>query len=114
LRRIVNWIVGVPVAIAVVAFAVANRQWVEVSIDPFSREDPYAAIGMPLWALLFCGLFLGAIAGWIACWLAQGKWRKAARESRSEAARLRGEMDALKAGAAARERLPVPTESFPS
>jgi H+/Cl- antiporter ClcA len=106
-----NWIVGAPIALAVIAFAVANRQWIEVSFDPFSRETPFAAISMPLWALLFCGLFLGAVAGWIASWFAQKKWRKAARESRADVARLRDEVDALKRSAAeARERLPAPTE----
>jgi uncharacterized integral membrane protein len=111
LRRVLNWIVGVPIAAIVVAFAVANREWIEVSFDPFSRQAPFAAIAMPLWALLFCGLFLGAIAGWIACWFAQKKWRKAAREARADAARLRDEVDVLKRGvSASRERLPAPPE----
>jgi hypothetical protein len=115
LRRVLNWIVGVPIALMVIGFAVANRGWIEVSFDPFSREAPFAAIAMPLWALLFCGLFLGAIAGWIACWFAQKKWRKAARDERAAAARLREEVDTLKRSAAAsREQLPVPTEFLPS
>jgi uncharacterized integral membrane protein len=114
LRRILNWIVGVPIALIVIGFAVANRQWIEVSFDPFSRQAPFAAIAMPLWALLFCGLFLGALAGWIACWFAQKKWRKAAREERAQSTRLRDEVDTLKRNAARNERLPAPTEFLPS
>ena len=79
LQRILSWTIGLPIAIIVVSFAVANRQWIDVSFDPFSRDAPFAAMDMPLWALFFCGIFFGLIAGWIACWFAQGKWRRAAR-----------------------------------
>jgi hypothetical protein len=97
-RRVINWAIGLPIAVVVVAFCVANRQWVEVSFDPFSRESPLATMFMPLWALFFIGIFFGMIAGWIACWLGQGKWRRAAKEARidlrhaqDEALRLRHE-----------------------
>lgn len=112
MRRFLNWVLGIPIAAIVAAFAVANRQWVEVSFDPFSRQAPFAAIAMPLWALLFCGLVLGAIAGWIACWFAQRKWRKTAREARADVARLHDELDALKRDAPPREQLPAVTD-FP-
>ena len=72
LRRIFNWIIGLPIAIVAVVFAVANRQWILVSFDPFSRDQPWAAITMPLWVLFFCGIFVGLMAGWIFAWLAQG------------------------------------------
>jgi uncharacterized membrane protein YciS (DUF1049 family) len=84
LQRILRWIVGLPIALVVVSFAVANRNWITVSFDPFSREAPFAAIDVPLWALFFCGVFFGLIAGWIACWIAQGKWRRSAKEARRE------------------------------
>ena len=100
LRRILNWIIGVPIAILVVGFAVANRQWVTISFDPFTREAPVASIGMPLWVLLFCGIFIGIVAGWVVCWLAQGKWRRAAREAREHAQRAEAEILKLKQDAA--------------
>lgn len=96
LKRIFNWIVGLPVTIAAVAFAVANRQWVVVSFDPFSRDAPFASIGMPQWVLFFCGIFAGLIAGWVAAWFAHGKWRRAAREARIELARAQNEHELLK------------------
>jgi len=90
---------------------VANRQWINVSFDPFSQETPYAYVFMPLWALLFCGLFLGAIAGGIAAWVSQGKWRKATREARAELKLCRNELDRLKRSASAPDRLPAPAPS---
>ena len=91
LRRVINWIVGLPIAIIAIGFAVANRQWTTISFDPFTRDAPFASITLPLWAILFCGVFLGLIIGWIAAWFAHAKWRKAAREARIELARAQAE-----------------------
>ncbi len=91
LRRILRWAIGLPIAVLVIAFAVANRQWITVSLDPFSRDAPFASIDIPLWTLFFCGIFFGLIAGWIACWFAQGKWRKSAKEARRELVRSQSE-----------------------
>jgi uncharacterized integral membrane protein len=96
LRRILRWLVGVPVAIIVIVFAVANRRPVVLSIDPVSPDAPFASVSMPLWLLLFVGIFIGILVGWSACWLAQGKWRRAAREARDEASSLKQEMALLR------------------
>ncbi len=84
LQRILRWTVGLPIALVVISFAVANRQWITVSFDPFSKDTPFATVDVPLWVLFFCGVFFGLIAGWIACWIAQGKWRRSAKEARRE------------------------------
>ncbi len=52
IKRIFNWLIGLPVAVIGIGFAVANRQWITVSFDPFDRDQPFAFINMPLWALL--------------------------------------------------------------
>ncbi len=96
LRRLLYWIVGLPIAVIVAAFAVANRQWIVVSFDPFSSDSPLASVNMPLWALFFCGIFAGLIAGWIAAWFAHGKWRRAARQARLELLHAQQEHETLK------------------
>lgn len=95
-RRIINWAIGLPIAVIVIAFCVANRQWVEISFDPFSRESPFATMYMPLWALFFIGIFFGMIAGWIACWFGQGKWRRATKEARIDLQRAQDEAQRLR------------------
>ena len=106
MRRALNWIVGLPIAIVIIGFAIANRQSVIVSLDPLSRQSPFASIELPLWALLFSGLFLGMLAGWVACWFAQAKWRKAAREARIEVQRAEADLHNL--------RRDIPRETLPT
>lgn len=96
MRRILRWAVGLPIIILVVSFAVANRRWVTLSLDPFSQEAPKLAMDMPLWLLFFFGILVGLIVGWVASWFAQGKHRKAAREARTEAASLQAELAELR------------------
>ena len=96
LQRILRWTIGLPIAVIVVSFAVANRQWITVSFDPFSKDAPFAAIDIPLWALFFCGVFFGLIAGWIACWFAQSKWRRSAKDTRKELVRSQAESSQLR------------------
>jgi len=72
-------------------FAVANRKWVTLSLDPINETSPALAVDMPIWLLVFVGIFIGVIIGWFFCWRAQGKWRKLARERQAEITRLQNE-----------------------
>jgi fructose-specific phosphotransferase system IIC component len=83
-KGVFNWLVGLPIAVVAIGFAVANRQWVTVSLDPLNRVHPFATIDMPLWALFFCGIFVGIFAGWFVAWLGNARHRKAAREAKIE------------------------------
>jgi uncharacterized integral membrane protein len=93
-------IVLVPIAILAIAFAVANRQVVSISFDPFSSGEPAFVLTAPLFLLVFFLLSCGVVIGGAASWLGQGRYRTAARRSaaeardlRSENARLRTELD---------------------
>jgi uncharacterized integral membrane protein len=96
-----RWAVGLPLAILVIAFAIANRRWTTLSLDPFSHEAPKLAIDLPLWLLFFLGILVGLLVGWAAAWLAQGKYRKAAREARAETTNLQAELADLRRDKAA-------------
>ena len=96
MRRILRWIIGLPIAIVVIGFAVANRQWTRLSLDPFSSESPILSINMPLWALFIFGVFIGIVVGWIVSWFAHGKWRKLARDRRAEIMKLQSELEIAK------------------
>ena len=61
MRRLLRWLIGLPIFVIVMGFAVANRQWTQLSLDPFHETDPAFALSMPLWLLLFVGIFITAM-----------------------------------------------------
>ena len=80
-------------------FAVANRRWVTLSLDPINETTPALAVDMPLWLLLFVGVFIGIVVGWFVCWRAQGKWRKLARDRQAQITKLQNELAVNRDGA---------------
>ena len=96
IRKVATALILVPLAILLVTFAVANRQSVTVSLDPFDQVHPAFAGSMPLWALMLALVIGGVLVGGVAAWLKQHKWRRAARLAEAEARALRAELDQLK------------------
>jgi len=100
--RLLRLLVIAVVAIVLMAFAFANRQWVAVSLDPFGSADNAAiAVEAPLFAVVIAAAMLGVIAGAAATWFSQGRHRRAARRSRAEADRWRAEAESLKSSRSA-------------
>ena len=54
------------------------------------------SLELPLFILLFATLGIGILIGGIATWIGQGRWRKAARAERANAARLRQDVERLR------------------
>jgi uncharacterized integral membrane protein len=96
IRKIVAAVILVPLAVIIIVFAVANRQIVTVSLDPFSAEHPAASLTLPLFALVIVLLIIGVLIGGIAAWLRQSKWRRTARRLEREMADLHIEIEGLK------------------
>ncbi len=111
LRKIVTFVVLVPLAVIIIAFAVANRQEVTVSLDPFDPAQSAFSKSMWLFVPIFAALMIGVLIGGLAVWLRQGRWRQAARRLQRELQRLRGKVAALEGTAA--EPTIVPKESNP-
>ncbi len=95
LRKIITALVLVPLAIALIVFAVANREIVTVSLDPFDPAQPALSIRMPLFVLIFAFLIAGVLLGGFAAWLRQGRHRRASRALRSDLVGLRREIEIL-------------------
>jgi uncharacterized integral membrane protein len=114
-RRIVTAVIVVPLAVIIIAFAVANRQSVTVSFDPFSAANPAYAATLPLFILIFVLVILGVIVGGIAAWLRQSKWRRTARKLDADVRALHQEIDALRRRMAAEQPAPArePASSYP-
>jgi uncharacterized integral membrane protein len=92
-RKVLTIVIAVPLAAIIIAFAVANRQSVTVSFDPFSSADPAYAATLPLFAVVMLVLIFGVVVGGVAAWIRQGKWRRAARQLEAENRNLRSDLD---------------------
>lgn len=76
--KVLSWLIGLPLGLVAIIFAVVNRQAVSVDTWPFPWE-----LQAPLYLLVLGALAVGLIAGSIFTWLAGTPVRgKALKESR--------------------------------
>jgi uncharacterized integral membrane protein len=85
--------VFIPLAIAVVVFAVANRDRVAINLWPLPFD-----ILVPLYVAVLGSLAAGALAGGAFVWLGVFKWRRRARAGERRSARLERELAAAQPG----------------
>lgn len=90
LRGLIFW----PLLMAAVALAIANRNSVLFSFDPFNAENPAFAVSVPLFVVLMAGLLIGILLGGLSAWADQGHWRRLARDARKRVAQLEAEQAA--------------------
>lgn len=95
-RKVITAVIVIPLAALIVAFAVANRQTVTVSFDPFTSVSPAYAATLPLFVLIFVLVILGVIVGGVAAWLRQSKWRRTARKLDADVRALHQELEAVR------------------
>jgi uncharacterized integral membrane protein len=110
MRKFLAFAILVPLAIIIVMFAVANREVITVSFDPFDPAHPALALKMPLFTLIFMLVAVGVVVGGIAAWLRQQKWRTRARRAEAEARDLRVRLDS----AEPRRNLPAVVDASPT
>jgi uncharacterized integral membrane protein len=79
LRTLLTAVVLVPLGLLILLFAVANRQWISVSLDPFPAHEPALAVSLPVFFVILLAVMAGVMIGGAATWLSQAKWRRAAR-----------------------------------
>jgi uncharacterized integral membrane protein len=103
LRKIITAVILVPLAVLIVGFAVANRQFVTISFDPFDASHPAYALTLPLFVIILLLVILGVIVGGIASWLRQHKWRASARRAAAQNRELSAEVAQLRRRLEARD-----------
>jgi uncharacterized integral membrane protein len=108
-RKILAAVILVPLGLVIVGLAVANREIVSVSFDPFNAANPAFALKAPLFLLVLILVTVGVIIGGVAAWLKQSKWRRAARRLEAELRDERAEVDAVRRRLAASEARPPAT-----
>jgi len=88
-NRFVLIVVFVPLAVILVALAVANREMVAFTVDPFNPGNPGLTVTLPFFIFLFAALALGVVIGSLVTWVRQGRYRRLARQRGVEAENLR-------------------------
>ncbi|MDN2568137.1 lipopolysaccharide assembly protein LapA domain-containing protein [Aquibium sp. A9E412] len=88
-NRFVALLVLLPIAVVLIALAVANRHATVFTVDPFDPGNPALSVELPLYVYLFAALVLGMLIGSLATWFKQGRYRRRAREREAEAQKLR-------------------------
>jgi hypothetical protein len=97
--RLLRYIVIAPLAAFILMLAYANREWVTIYFDP-TGGGAIKPLPAPQYAVLLIAMAFGVVIGGVSTWFGQAKHRRAAREARAEAARLRGELQAQRFAAA--------------
>lgn len=87
LKLLLLLVIGIPV----VAIALANKQMVQISADPFGDASKALSLSLPLFLIIFGALIVGMVIGGLLTWIGQGKHRRAARMARADAANLRAQ-----------------------
>ena len=72
--KLLFWILGIPLIVAIVAFATSNRAPVTLDLWPF----PFA-VEPPAYAVIFGASFVGFLAGGAYAWTSATKKRRRAR-----------------------------------
>lgn len=90
LKLVLMLVIGVPV----IALALANREMVSLSFDPFTSGPKAGGLAMPLFLVILLAVALGILIGGISTWFGQSKHRRAARQARAEAEQLRSQATA--------------------
>ena len=110
MRKIVTAFILVPLAIVMIIFAVANREIVAISFDPFDSAQPAFALKLPLFILIIALIGIGVVIGGVTTWLKQYKWRARTRRAEAEARALRAELAERKWPFDERSSLPAPRD----
>lgn len=109
MKRIVGWVVLLPLCVLLILFALANRQAVPVNFNPLTPPEALAAngSGVPLFLLIYAVLLVGVLLGGIATWFAQGHHRSLEKHWRRHSAHLSQELQATRKKRSADEDGPL-------
>jgi hypothetical protein len=111
IRRFLRTLVMIPAAVVLGLLAMANRQPVTVSFDPFDALDTEFTVTVPLYVLGFTILIAGVALGGFAAWLRQGRRRRLGSRLAAENLVIRSELAAMRGNAARHSRSLAPVRT---
>ena len=91
MRSILSWLLGIPLALIVVSFAVSNLEAMVLRLWPLPFE-----LEVPVYLGMLGALLAGFLIGALVAWLNAGRHRKALRAERRRAEGLDREINQMK------------------
>ncbi|MHC5306227.1 lipopolysaccharide assembly protein LapA domain-containing protein [Bartonella sp. LJL80] len=91
-KRVISLIILIPIAIVLIAFIVANRESVALTLNPFQPGAEGLTYHAPFFVWLFVFLALGILIGGATMWLTQHRFRKALKDTQTELQGLKMDM----------------------
>lgn len=88
-KRIILAIVLVTITVLLIAFIIANRQIVTLTLDPFRINSENFTYQAPLFIWLFIFFGIGILLSSIIHWFTCRKYKKALKESKAELEKLK-------------------------
>ncbi len=114
MKKLFSRLIWIPLLLVAVLFALANKQRVALSFDPFPVETPFLqTVALPLWSWFILFFLLGYVVGAGALWVSGRDKRRQAGAVKQELKKLRKEKELTEAsaqqggGAGAGDNLPV-------
>ena len=110
MRRVLYWLILIPLFLVVIIFAVTNRQPTELSLWPVLTEG----LSFPVYGIALIGVFIGFVFGGLVSWIQHGRSRRRIRELQRQSETDQRDVAILRdrlAGMEARERqatIPAP------
>lgn len=89
--KLLGWLILPPLAVLMIAFAIANRQLVTIDFNPL----PFT-LDLPVFILVYLGVLIGLVAGGVIEWAREYPIRSLARRQRKELLRQEAEVSRLK------------------
>lgn len=99
LVRLISWLIGLPIAVVAVLFAVSNKGAVTFALWPLPMT-----VEAPLYIAFLATLAAGFTVGGLIAWMGQGGARQRARRLRDRVYNLEAELKEAQARAASAEK----------
>jgi len=99
MRTFLRLFVYAPLGLIILFFAMANRETVPVSLDPFASGGDAAAapaFQAPFFLVVLLSMALGVLAGGLSCWIGHYQLRRTARSAQREAKEAQAEVGRLR------------------
>ena len=91
MKRVISWVIMLPITVVVALFTMENLQNVEIGLWPLDGKRE-----VPLYLVVLLCILFGFIAGGVVAWISSSRRRRRTRELADRNARLQQQVEELR------------------